>query len=147
VSDNLTIGQVAQRVGTTAKTVRYYETIGLLPEVDRAPNGYRRFRTDDLNRIRFIRHAKSLGLTLEEIRVLTSVAEHGECQRITAELKDIVESKIQECDERIASLTAFRASLEQLSQKINADEHDHHDAHKEGHPPFSPRCTCLPDLA
>lgn len=152
MTEFLTIGQVAQRLGISSKTIRYYERIGLLPEMDRADNGYRRLNTQDVNRLRFIRRAKTLGLKLEEIRALTSAAEDGECKRITAELKEIVDSKIQECTRQIESLSALRISLEQVSLRINTSDHEndehahHHDHdHATAHPPFSPRCTCLPD--
>lgn len=150
MTEFLTIGQVAQRLGISSKTIRYYERIGLLPEMDRADNGYRRLNAQDVNRLRFIRRAKALGLKLEEIRALTSAAEHGECRRITAELKEIVDCKIQECTRQIESLSALRTSLEQVSLRINTSdhephEHEHHHDHATAHPPFSPECTCLPD--
>ncbi|TVR69921.1 MAG: MerR family transcriptional regulator [Sphaerobacteraceae bacterium] len=152
MTEVLTIGQAAQRLGISSKTIRYYESIGLLPEMTRADNGYRRLNTQDVNRLRFIRRAKSLGLKLEEIRALTSAAEHGECWRITAELKDIVDSKIHECTRQIESLSELRTSLEQVSLRINTSdhekhehEHEHHHTHETAHTPFSPDCTCLPD--
>ena len=149
MSDSLTVGQASQLLGTSSKAIRYYESIGLLPELERSDNGYRRLSTHDIDRLRFITSAKALGLTLSEISTLVSVAEQGECKRITKELKDIVSGKIRECDERIASLSAFRDSLERLSQQINVNNHDHddHGVHTAGHPPFSPECTCLPDTA
>lgn len=139
------VGQVARCLGISPKAIRYYESVGLLPALERSTNGYRRFRTLDVNRLRFIIRAKALGLTLKEIRTLTAVAEHGECQKITFELKEIVESKIQECNERIESLTEFRSSLEILSQHINADELNALPTEEAIHPPFSPTCTCLPE--
>ncbi len=150
MTEFLTIGQVAHRLGVSSKTIRHYESIGLLPELDRANNGYRRLNTQDVNRLRFIRRAKALGLKLEEIRALTSAAEQGECRQITAELKGIVDSKIEECTRQIESLSALRTSLEQVSLRINTSDHDNHDHdhhhdHATAHPPFSPRCTCLPD--
>jgi MerR family transcriptional regulator, copper efflux regulator len=142
----LTIGRAAQSLGISSKTIRYYERIGLLPEMDRADNGYRRLTDEDVNRLEFIRRAKALGLKLEEIRALTAAAEQGECSRITAELKAIVDSKIEECTRQIESLSALRSSLEQVSLRINTSDPDYHEHdHATAHAPFSPSCTCLPD--
>jgi MerR family transcriptional regulator, copper efflux regulator len=67
-----------------------------LPKSTRAENGYRQFRIEDVNRLKFIQRAKSLGLTLEEICTLCSVAENGHCGMIRAGLKSTLDQKIED---------------------------------------------------
>ena len=144
MDEHLTVGEVARKAGVTPKTVRHYEDIGLLPEGARAPNGYRQFRIADVNRLVFIQRAKSLGLTLEDIRDLCAVAEDGNCAIIQSELQRILSVKIDECTERITKLERTRARMtaasERLSHVISADHH--HDG--ESHDAFAPDCQCVP---
>jgi DNA-binding transcriptional MerR regulator len=143
MSNVFTVGQVARRLDVSPKAIRYYEDIGLLPPVARFANGYRRYDSDDVNRLRFIVRAKSIGLTLRKIRDLVAAAEQGECNRITAHLKNMLDSKIEECDLQIKSLIEFRARLEELSGAVRVADGGQ-SSHGSGHPPFSPECTCLP---
>jgi DNA-binding transcriptional MerR regulator len=143
--ESLTVGEVSRRAGVTAKTVRYYESIGLLPEVPRAANGYRRFRIEDVNRLKFIQRAKNLGLTLEEIRNLCSVAEQGQCDRIRSELKGVLDQKIEECTNRIAELISAREVLRSASQQLEASISHHNDGTQpHQHSAFAPECQCVP---
>ena len=71
---SMRIGELARESGITAKTVRYYEGIGLMSEPPREDSGYRRYGPDDLSRLRFIVGAKQLGLSLEEIRDVLDVS-------------------------------------------------------------------------
>jgi DNA-binding transcriptional MerR regulator len=74
--DAFTIGQLATRSGTTAETIRYYERIGLLPRPTRAGSGrYRRYVADDAARLRFVRRARALGFSIEEVREFIRLAE------------------------------------------------------------------------
>lgn len=83
------IGELARETGITAKTVRYYESIGLMPEPPREQSGYRRYRAEDLSRLRFIVGAKALGLSLEDIRDVLEVSEPGavSCPHVLALLE------------------------------------------------------------
>ncbi len=67
----LTIGQVAKTTGVAAKTIRYYEQIGLLPVASRTASGYRQYDQSGLDLLRFIRRARSLGLPLQQLKTLT----------------------------------------------------------------------------
>src|SRR5579875_1864070 len=92
---HLTIGAVARRAGVGIDTIRYYERQGLLPEPQRRASGYRDYRTDVVERLRFIRRAKDLGFTLEEIRellALSSDRERGirELQRVRRGLRQLI---------------------------------------------------------
>src|SRR6476469_2973829 len=104
----LTVGRLARAAGVTAKTVRYYEALGLLPRAARAENGYRHYADDSADRLAFIQRAKSLGLTLEEIRQLISATDDARCDLLTPELQQLLARKLADCDRRIAELAVFR---------------------------------------
>lgn len=71
------IGELARRVDVSTKTIRYYEDIGVLPQPERAPNGYRDYGEDAVDRLRFIRDAQATGLTLTEIASILDMRNHG----------------------------------------------------------------------
>ena len=109
------IGEVADRVGVPAKTIRYYEDLGLLPSPARATNGYRTYDESILARLAFIRAAQACGLTLGEIRGVLSFRDHGEtpCDHVRA----LIDRRAAELDERIDELTRLRAELTRLSRR------------------------------
>ena len=79
------IGEVAQASGTTAKTLRYYEDVGLLPDPDRSPAGYRDYGPEVLDRLHFIRRGQAAGLTLAQIGQVLAIRDRGQapCQHVT----------------------------------------------------------------
>ncbi len=110
--NGIRIGELAARFGLNPKTVRYYEEIGLLPRAERSTSGYRLYDEQDVERLGFIRRAKILGLSLDEIHALLSVQAEGEtpCDSVL----DLVDRKIRAIDQRIVELQAFRAELATL---------------------------------
>ncbi len=110
--DGMHIGELATRFGLNPKTVRYYEEIGLLPRADRSETGYRLYDERDVERLGFIRRAKTLGLSLDEIRDILSVQEEGSppCGQVL----NLISAKISAIDRRIAELATFRAELATL---------------------------------
>ncbi len=106
----ITVKQVAERVGLASRSVRYYDRIGLVPAEQRSEAGYRLYSAEDEGRLRFIRQAKALGFSLEQIRGLLAAAEGG-CGETLPELARLLERKIVEIDERISELHAFRDQL------------------------------------
>ena len=116
-ADNaLRIGEVATLVGTSADTVRYYERLGLLAAPDRSEGGYRLYGQAEVGRLQFIRRAKVLGLSLDEIKGLLGLAEDGECRPLRSQVAKLVRRKIEECDEKLRELAAFKAALEERYQ-------------------------------
>lgn len=106
----LRIGEVAQQAGLTVEALRYYERMGLLPHPPRSNAGLRRYRPDVLDRVRFIKQAQTLGLSLKEIQQLTGNTHrrsHGACQRV----HDVLARHIADIDKRVAELRELRDTL------------------------------------
>ncbi len=105
----LLMGEVAKQVGVHRETIRYYERVGLLPPPRRTRSGYRLYSPEVVDRVRFIRAAQSLGLSLREIRELIglSCAGRSPCGRV----RKLLREKLQALDRRIAELRAFRREL------------------------------------
>ena len=108
----LTIGAVAKRVGVNIDTIRYYEREGLLPEPERRASGYRSYDESAIRQLRFIRRAKDLGFTLEEIRDLLALS--ADRHRGVEAVKQRAQQRLAAIDARIAELTRVRNGLEQL---------------------------------
>jgi MerR family copper efflux transcriptional regulator len=108
----LTIGAVAKRAGVAIDTIRYYEREGLLPEPLRRPSGYRSYGEDTVAQLRFIRRAKNLGFTLEEIRELLALS--ADRQRGVKAVKQRAQQRLAEIEARIEELQRVRAGLAQL---------------------------------
>lgn len=106
----LTVKQIAARVGLPDRTVRYYDRIGLVSAAERTCAGYRLYGAAEEGRLRFIRHAKVLGFSLDEIRELMAAAEGG-CGATIPELERLLDQKIAEVDAKIAEFVAFRDRL------------------------------------
>ncbi len=111
------IGEVARRTGTTPKTIRYYEDIGLLPEPFREPNGYRDYGDEAVDRLAFIRDAQATGLSLTEIDSILDLRSRGEttCEHVTR----LLERHLAALDDRIERLQRTRAKLAALTARAN----------------------------
>lgn len=109
---SLTIGAVAKRAGVAIDTIRYYEREGLLPEPLRRASGYRHYNESVISRLRFIRRAKDLGFTLEEIRDLLALS--ADRHRGVKAVKQRAQQRLASIDARIAELMRIRKGLEQL---------------------------------
>ena len=108
------IQEFAQRTGLPSKTIRYYETIGILSSPQRAPNGYREYSEQDLARARFVAGARSLDLSLEEIREILAMQDRREAPCRT--LLDLIEHKANYIEERIRLLKQMEVDLRELHQ-------------------------------
>jgi DNA-binding transcriptional MerR regulator len=109
MSSHMKIGELASVTGVSRDTIRYYEALKLLPRASRTLAGYRLYTEADVERMRFIKQAQTLGLSLDEIRGLLSAREGGvaECQRV----RGLLCSKLEELDTRIAEMRDFRRTL------------------------------------
>jgi DNA-binding transcriptional MerR regulator len=112
------IGELAERVGVNPKTIRYYEAIGLLPDPERQPSGYRDYTDDDVDRLRFVRTAQRLGLSLSEISEILAFRERDErpCDYVLA----VLDRQVADLDRRMAEMAQLREELTSL--KARADD-------------------------
>ena len=107
----LSISEVAVATGFPPSTLRYYESIGLLPPPERGANGYRAYHEDTVRRLRLIGRAKALGLTLDEARGVAELWTAEPCQAVQDHLRRLVAAKASETQSRIEELQAFHALL------------------------------------
>jgi Cu(I)-responsive transcriptional regulator len=126
----MNIGDVARATGLPAKTIRYYEDIGLVTPA-RDDNGYRRFGATDLHKLGFIGRARSLGFTIEDCRALLALYEDK--NRASADVKQIAQQHLDLIDAKITELKAMRTTLGHLIESCAGDHR--------------PDCPILEDLA
>ncbi|MBL8908660.1 MAG: Cu(I)-responsive transcriptional regulator [Rhizobiales bacterium] len=116
----MNIGEASARSGVSAKMIRYYEGIGLLPEPDRRESGYRLYDESDIHRLRFVRRARDFGFSVERIRELLRL--WNDRKRPSAEVKKIAEAHVAELDRKIGELTALRDSMKDLAKRCHGDQ-------------------------
>lgn len=109
------IGELAEAAGVTTKTIRFYESSGLLPEPPRTASGYRSYEDADAERLRFIRTAQRLGLSLDEIREIIAFRDRGE--RPCGYVAGVLDRQVQGLDRRIEEMRQLRDELRQLQSK------------------------------
>ncbi len=130
MEDNkLSIGELAKQLSISPKTIRYYEDIKLLPRPDRGSNNYRVYSEDTLNRLHFIKKAKSLGFTLKEIKKVLSISDRGNdpCEHIGELLKlriVALEMKLKELKELRTKLMKLEKEWSgmQIPEQCNTDD-------------------------
>ncbi|MGC3965510.1 MAG: Cu(I)-responsive transcriptional regulator [Rhodocyclaceae bacterium] len=116
----MNIGEAAKASGLSAKMIRYYESIGLLPEAARSLSGYRRYGDGEVHTLRFIRHARDLGFGLEDVTLLVSL--WHDRQRASREVKDLAQQHITSMEAKVAELNAMIATLRQLAECCHGDD-------------------------
>lgn len=109
------IGEVADKVGVNTKTIRYYEGIGLLPDPERLPSGYRTYSDDDVGRLSFIRTAQRLGLALSEISEILAFRDREE--RPCVYVLGVLDRQVADLDRRMAEMAQVRHDLIALKKK------------------------------
>lgn len=115
----MNISQAAAASGVSAKMLRHYETIGLVPKARRTSSNYRTYTDTDVHTLRFIRTARDLGFSIDDIRALLALWRE---RRPSREVKRLAERHAGELRTRIAELEAMLAALEHLARHCHGDE-------------------------
>ncbi|ENY70402.1 Cu(I)-responsive transcriptional regulator [Aeromonas diversa] len=115
----MNISKVAKASGLTAKTIRYYESIGLITPPVRSANGYRSYGEAAVRELRFVKRARETGFNLEECQELLAL--YRDEHRTSAQVKKLAQEKIADLRERISGLQAMLASLEKLTCCCHGD--------------------------
>lgn len=114
----LTIGKLARESGVGIDTVRFYEREGLLPKAARTHSGYRQYAASDVERLRFIRRAKGLGFSLEEIGELLDL---NATKGSRASVKKLAEHRLFDLNQKISEMTAIRDALAALVNQCSGE--------------------------
>ncbi|MEO0383026.1 MAG: Cu(I)-responsive transcriptional regulator [Pseudomonadota bacterium] len=126
----MNIGEVAARTQLPAKTIRYYEEIGLV-RPGRADNGYRDYAEEDVHRLAFLQRARGLGFTIDECRQLLSL--YDDKHRASCDVKALTLEKLSEIDRKLNEMQALRDTLATLADSCIGDDR--------------PDCPILNDMA
>ena len=113
------IGDLAERTGCRAETVRYYEREGLMPDPPRSGGGHRLYDAEHLKRLNFIRRARELGFTVEQVRSLLGLADSGDFT--CAEVKEMTLSHREEVRRKLADLRRLDRALADLAASCEGD--------------------------
>lgn len=115
----MNIGEVAKLSGVNAKAIRYYESIGLVPEPERTDSGYRQYSRQDVDRLRLVGRARRLGFAIEEVRRLVDI--YADKERASSDVKSMVLQHVSEIDQKIAELNSIRQTLLELARRCQDD--------------------------
>ncbi len=126
----MNVGEAGRRTGLPAKTIRYYEEIGLI-RPDRAANGYRDYSSDDIHRLAFLRRARGLGFAIEECRQLMAL--YNDRNRASHDVRELAISHVAAIEEKVRELQGMRATLQKLIHACHGDDR--------------PDCPILEDIA
>ncbi|MEO6743282.1 MAG: Cu(I)-responsive transcriptional regulator [Caldimonas sp.] len=116
----MNIGEAARASGVSAKMIRHYEEVGLMPHVARTDAGYRQYSARDVHTLRFIRRARDLGFSIAEIGQLVGLWQDR--RRSSRSVKALAETHIRELEQKAAHLLAMKATLEHLVHCCHGDE-------------------------
>jgi len=113
------IGAAAKASGVTAKMIRHYEEIGLIPQAKRTDSGYRRYSSNDVHTLRFIRQARLLGFSIKQIEILLGLWQNR--RRASATVKRLAMEHVAELERKISEMQVMKATLEQLATNCHGD--------------------------
>ena len=116
----MNIGQAAKATGVSAKMIRHYESVGLFPEARRTEAGYRQYADKELGTLRFIRSARDLGFSIEQIRALLGLWQDQ--RRPSREVKALAQAHIDQLGAKLRDMQAMKATLEHLVHCCHGDD-------------------------
>jgi Cu(I)-responsive transcriptional regulator len=120
MSTSMNIGEAAKASGVSAKMIRHYESVGLFPEAARTESGYRQYTNREVSTLRFIRHSRDLGFSIEQIRELLGLWQNR--KRPSRQVKALAQAHIGELDEKLKELQAMKATLQHLVHCCHGDD-------------------------
>ncbi|MFT6582007.1 MAG: MerR family copper efflux transcriptional regulator [Alphaproteobacteria bacterium] len=115
----MNIGEASRSSGVPSKTIRYYESIGLIPEATRSESGYRTFDPRDIETLRFVQRARGLGFSVPSVSKLLNL--WYDRTRASADVKALALSHIEKIDQKIEALRDVRNSLTSLTEQCHGD--------------------------
>ena len=137
-----TIGRLAELAGLPAKTIRYYEQVGVLPPPGRSAARYRLYSDIDVRRVELVRRARALDMGLAEVRELVEWASTGSCNDFQEHFSEVLHRKQEEVDQRIADLEHLKQDLQRLGTHFAVSQKEANADHTMLE--CSPEtCTCL----
>jgi Cu(I)-responsive transcriptional regulator len=119
-SGMMTIGEASARSGVPPKTIRFYEEAGIIAPAARRENRYRAYSETDVQTLRFIHRARSLGFSLKEVADLLAL--YRDRQRASREVKKLALRHVADLDRKIAELTAIRNTIADLAERCHGDQ-------------------------
>ena len=125
------IGEASRLTGVTAKMIRHYEEIGLIPAASRTFAGYRLYGATDLHRLRFIKRARSLGFSIRDIETLLGLWSNP--RRASRDVKRLAQAHVDDLERKIREMQAMQRTLQELARRCHGDAR--------------PECPVLDDLA
>jgi Cu(I)-responsive transcriptional regulator len=117
---SMNIGQAAKASGVSAKMIRHYESVGLFPEASRTDAGYRQYTDKEIHTLRFIRHSRDLGFSIEQIRELLGLWQNR--RRPSRQVRALAQAHIEELEDKLKEIQAMKATLEHLVHCCHGDE-------------------------
>lgn len=114
------IQEASRQSGMPAKTIRFYEDIGLVKPAARSANGYRRFDANDVRTLKFIQHARKLGFSVEDVQKLLSLWQNK--KRASAKVKALALEHVADIDARIKELKSMKRAVLNLADRCHGDE-------------------------
>ncbi|MGE0152607.1 MAG: Cu(I)-responsive transcriptional regulator [Reyranellaceae bacterium] len=116
----MNIGEAARLAGLNSRTIRFYESIGLVAPPERASSGYRDYDAKDVHRLRFVASARALGFAVDEIRQLLAL--YDDRARSSGDVKQLVLQHVGEIDRKMKELAAMRRTLLHLAERCHGDQ-------------------------
>jgi Cu(I)-responsive transcriptional regulator len=117
---SMNIGKAAKASGVSAKMIRHYESVGLFPQAVRTESGYRQYTAKEVSTLRFVRHSRDLGFSIEQIRELLSL--WHDRKRPSRQVRALAQAHIAELDAKLVELHAMKATLAHLVQCCHGDD-------------------------
>jgi MerR family copper efflux transcriptional regulator len=120
MESRMNIGEAAKTSGVSAKMIRHYESVGLFPKAQRTDSGYRQYTDKDVHTLRFIRRARDLGFSIEEIRELLGLWQNR--RRSSRQVKALAQAHVRDLEDKLRHLQAMKATLEHLVHGCAGDD-------------------------